>query len=71
MDNQGIDWGGLGSFLTDTAKATASVTDAFKGQQRTDLTAAQTKSNFQWQPIALALGGVVVVALLLKFAFRK
>jgi len=71
--SSGINWGGIGSFVTDAAKAAASVKDAFDGQERADLRAAETKSKseFAWQPIALALGGVLVVAIALKFAFRK
>ena len=69
----GFDWAGAGAFVTGAAKAAASVKDAFDGQERKDLKASQlkSKSEFAWQPIALALGGVLLVAIGLKFAFRN
>ena len=75
MENNspGFNWSGLGDFVTNAATAAAQVKDAFAGQERADLRMAETKSKseFSWQPIALALGGVLVVAIALKFAFRK
>lgn len=61
----------FGGFAADVADAAGQVSNVFSDRKPQDIKAEEAKADFKWQPIALALGGVVVVALLLKFAFRK
>lgn len=61
----------LGGFAKDVASAVATGKNAFKEDEPADRKDARAKGEIKWQPIAIALGGVVVVAILLKLAFRK
>ena len=61
----------LGGFAKDVAGAVATGKNAFKEDQPADQKEAKDKGDFKWQPIAIALGGVLVVAVLLKIVFRK
>jgi hypothetical protein len=61
----------FGGFASEVANAAGQVADVFGNRKTEDIKREEAKADFKWQPIALALGGVVVVALVLKFAFRK
>lgn len=60
--------------ITGFLKDAGSVTEAFRdalGNDRKDVKDVQAKAAWNWRPIAIALGGVVVVAIVLRFALRK
>ena len=63
--------GDIGGLFKDVASAVSTGKNAFKEDQPDDQKVAKAKGALQWQPIAIALGGVLVVAILLKLAFRK
>lgn len=56
-------------------KDVGSVTDAFRdaldGNAREDVKKDEAKAAWKWQPIAIALGGVVLVVVVLKFVMKR
>jgi hypothetical protein len=66
-----MDWESLGGFVKDVGGAVSQNVNAFKSDEPADRKEAKAAGMMNWQTIGLALGGVLVVALILKFAFRK
>ena len=61
----------FGGFAKDVASATATVKNAFKDDEPADRKEAKALGKMDWQTIGLALGGVLVVAVVLRLVFRK
>jgi hypothetical protein len=60
--------------ITDNLKGAGSVVDAFRDAldpDRKDVADTKAAEKWNWRPIAIALGGVVVVAIVLRMVFRK
>lgn len=66
-----MDLESLGNFATNLGGAVATARNAFKEDEPADRKEAKAAGMMNWQTIGLALGGVLVVAIILKFAFRK
>lgn len=62
---------GLGGFAKDVASAAATAAPAFKDESPEDKKKAKALGEWDWKPIAFALGGVVVVVFLLRFALKR
>jgi hypothetical protein len=61
----------LGGFAKDVASSVTTVKNAFKEDEPADRKEAKAAGAMNHQTIALALGGVLVVAIILRIAFRK
>ncbi len=61
----------LGGFAKDVASSVATVKNAFKEDEPADLKEAKVSGAMNYQTIGLALGGVLVAAIVLRLAFRK
>ena len=60
--------------ITDNVKGAGSVVDAFRDAldpDRKDVAETKAAEKWNWRPIAIALGGVVVVAIVLRMVFKK
>jgi hypothetical protein len=67
-----MDWlNQVGDFANSAASATKSFSDAFNGQKQTDKVENKAKGDMNWTYIGLALGGVLVVAVVLRLVFRR
>jgi len=56
--------------LNDVGRVTDSFRDAL-ASPRADVRAVEARAAWKWQPIAFALGGVVVVAVVLKLVLKR
>lgn len=57
--------------INDVGAVTDAFRDALDGSAREDVKKDQAKAEWNWRPIAIALGGVVLVVVILKFVMRR
>jgi hypothetical protein len=57
--------------INDVGSVTDAFRDALDGSARDDVKKDEAKAAWNWRPIAIALGGVVVVVIVLKFVMRR
>jgi hypothetical protein len=57
--------------INDVGSVTDAFRDALDGNAREDVKKDEEKAAWKWQPIALALGGVVLVVVVLKFVMKR
>lgn len=57
--------------LQDVGTVTDAFRDALDTSAREDVKKDEAKAAWNWRPIAIALGGVVIVVVILRFAMKR
>ena len=57
--------------IKDVGSVTDAWRDALDGSAREDVKQDEAKAAWNWRPISIALGGVVVVVVILRFMMKR